>query len=57
MMIHPNNDGDRQEQSTQNSTEGQQEKTDPNLTELKGFTDSDEKLEPKEEEIDAEKTE
>ena len=57
MMVDPNNDGDRQKQATQASTEGQQEKTDPNLTELKGFTDSDEKLEPKEEEIDAEKNE
>jgi len=27
-------------------TEKQQRQSDPNLTELKGFTDSDEKLEP-----------
>jgi hypothetical protein len=55
-MIHPNNRVD-QDHSNQSSAENQQEKTDPNLTELKGFTDSDEKLEPKEDQIDAEKPE
>ncbi len=54
-MIHPNNDSQLQEQANKSSAENQQEKTDPNLTELKGFTKSDEKLEPKEEQIDAEK--
>ncbi|HYH14008.1 MAG TPA: hypothetical protein VD794_02240 [Flavisolibacter sp.] len=39
----PASNNDNNEKSVQ---ETQQEQTDPNLTELKGLTDSDEKLEP-----------
>ncbi len=55
-MADTDNPSDVKEQPGNNpASDNQQEKTDPNLTELKGFTDSNEKLEPKAEEIDSEK--
>lgn len=46
---------DKEQPGNNPAPDSKQEKSDPNLTELKGFIDPNEKLEPKAEEIDAEK--
>lgn len=55
-MVDQNDPHTVKEEPGDNSvSDNKQEKTDPNLTELKGFTDSNEKLEPKADQIDSEK--
>ncbi len=55
-MVDPNDQHNIKKQPGNNpSSDNKQEKSDPNLTELKGFIDPKEKLEPKADKIDSEK--